>query len=267
MWARILTHLPTGFTKIFLAEIERLLSAAADVTIDAAAPAAARPRLGAISFLHRFGSALNHHVHLHACVTDGVFVPPAAGSANDAPPAFLAARPINLADLAAVTEQVRRRLIGRFRRMRLLDASAAADVIAWQNSGFSIDASVRIAFIDRDVPSYFQSLELPHGDHWIMVARGWRRGRCRRLVAFSAYYQWHLRNESHDHRPDHNFRCPRQGGRRGRLARARLDRGDPARTARGRCVVGSSVREIGAEPLAEGGRPGVRGRGQGRLER
>ena len=93
MWARILTHLPTGFTKIFLAEIERLLSAAADVTIDAAAPAAARPRLGAISFLHRFGSALNHHVHLHACVTDGVFVPPAAGSANDAPPAFLAARP------------------------------------------------------------------------------------------------------------------------------------------------------------------------------
>ena len=52
-----------ALTKIFLAEIERLLSAAAAVTIDAAAPAAARPRLGAISFLHRFGSALNHHVH------------------------------------------------------------------------------------------------------------------------------------------------------------------------------------------------------------
>jgi hypothetical protein len=40
-------------------------------------------------------------------------------------------------------------------------------MIAWENSGFSIDASVRIAFIDRDVPSYFQSLELPHGDRWI----------------------------------------------------------------------------------------------------
>jgi hypothetical protein len=36
-----------ALTKIFLAEIERLLSAAAAVTIDAAAPAAARPRLGA----------------------------------------------------------------------------------------------------------------------------------------------------------------------------------------------------------------------------
>jgi hypothetical protein len=28
-----------------------------------------------------------------------------------------------------------------------------------ENSGFSVDASVRITLIDRDVPSYFQSLE------------------------------------------------------------------------------------------------------------
>jgi hypothetical protein len=32
-------------------------------------------------------------------------------------------------------------------------------MFAWENSGFSLDASVRIAMIDRDVPSYFQSLE------------------------------------------------------------------------------------------------------------
>ena len=44
-------------------------------------------------------------------------------------------------------------------RRHLLDASATADMLAWANSGFSIDASVRIALIDRDVPSYFQSLE------------------------------------------------------------------------------------------------------------
>jgi hypothetical protein len=29
--------------------------------------------------LHRFGSALNHHVYLHACVTDGVFIPTGDG--------------------------------------------------------------------------------------------------------------------------------------------------------------------------------------------
>ena len=38
-------------------------------------------------------------------------------------------------------------------------AAAAADMLAWENSGFSVDASVRITLIDRDVPSYFQSLE------------------------------------------------------------------------------------------------------------
>ena len=68
-------------------------------------------------------------------------------------------RPITQADLATVTERVRRRVIRWFRLAHLLDASAAADMLAWENSGFSIDASVWIALIDRDVPSYFQSLE------------------------------------------------------------------------------------------------------------
>jgi hypothetical protein len=109
--------------------------------------------------LHRVGSALNHHVHLHACMTDGVLVPPADGAPCDAPPAFVPARPINQADLAGLTERVRRRVIRWFRMQCLLDAAAAADMLAWDNSGFSVDASVRITPIDRDVPSYFQSLE------------------------------------------------------------------------------------------------------------
>ncbi|MFN9367283.1 MAG: transposase [Planctomycetia bacterium] len=110
-------------------------------------------------FLHRFGSALNHHVHLHACVTDGVFMPPAAEAGCDAPPAFLPARPITPADLAALTERVRRRVIRWFRLTRLLDAAAAADILAWENSGFSVDASVRITLLARNVPSYVRSLE------------------------------------------------------------------------------------------------------------
>ena len=43
--------------------------------------------------------------------------------------------------------------------MSPLDAAAAADILAWENSGFSVDASVRITLLDRDVPSYFRSLE------------------------------------------------------------------------------------------------------------
>jgi len=29
--------------------------------------------LGAVAFIHRFGSSLNTHVHFHVCVVDGVF--------------------------------------------------------------------------------------------------------------------------------------------------------------------------------------------------
>ncbi|MFM7521962.1 MAG: transposase [Planctomycetota bacterium] len=64
-----------------------------------------------MSFLHRFGSALEAHVHLHACATEGVFVPPADTARCDTPPAFLPARPITQADLAALTERVCRRVI------------------------------------------------------------------------------------------------------------------------------------------------------------
>jgi len=142
-------------TRIFLDEIERTLITASGVTAAADTPSAARPRLGGISFLHRFGSALNHHVHLHACVTDGVFVPAAAEAGCDAPPTFIPARPITQADLAVLAERVRRRVIRWFRMQRLLDAAAAADMLAWENSGFSVDASVRITVVDRDVPSYF----------------------------------------------------------------------------------------------------------------
>jgi len=77
----------------------------------------------AVSFLHRFGSALNHHVHLHVCATDGVFVPN-----GDGPPAFLPAHPITHVHLVTLTERVRRRVIRWFRLAHLLDASAAADI-------------------------------------------------------------------------------------------------------------------------------------------
>jgi hypothetical protein len=32
-----------------------------------------KARAGAIAFIHRFGSALNHHIHFHVIVIDGVF--------------------------------------------------------------------------------------------------------------------------------------------------------------------------------------------------
>jgi hypothetical protein len=55
-----------ALTKISLAEIERFLLTASCMAHNADVLRAARPRLGSISFLHRFGSELNYHVHLHA---------------------------------------------------------------------------------------------------------------------------------------------------------------------------------------------------------
>jgi hypothetical protein len=144
-------------TRILLDEIETLLCLERLRCSTHATPLSTRARLGAVSFLHRFGSGLNRHAHLHAAVTDGVFLPGPHGP--DGPPAFLPATPLTAADLAALTERVRRRVIAFFKRQEFLDAHAAADMLAWENSGFSIDASVRITLLDRDVPSYFQSLE------------------------------------------------------------------------------------------------------------
>ncbi|MEX1076871.1 MAG: transposase [Pirellulales bacterium] len=93
---------------------------------DAETPRAPRPRVGAISFLHRFGSGLNRHAHLHAAVTDGVFLPGSHGPDGLPASAFLAARPLTAADLATLTERVRHRVIGWFKRQGFLDAHAAA---------------------------------------------------------------------------------------------------------------------------------------------
>jgi hypothetical protein len=37
--------------------------------------ASAQARFGAVSFVHRFGAALNRHLHYHCCILDGVFEP------------------------------------------------------------------------------------------------------------------------------------------------------------------------------------------------
>jgi hypothetical protein len=72
---------------------------------------------------------------------------------------FLPARPITHADLSVLTERVRCRVIRWLSRSCLFAADAAADMLTRENSGFWVNASVRIALIDRDVPSYHKSLE------------------------------------------------------------------------------------------------------------
>jgi hypothetical protein len=68
-------------------------------------------RLGAVSFVQRFGAALNAHVHFHCCVIDGV-----CAAREDGQVHFAEAAALNSADIAAVQQQVRARVLRWFAR-------------------------------------------------------------------------------------------------------------------------------------------------------
>ena len=107
-----------------------------------AGPAA---RLGAVAFIHRFGSTLNPHLHFHCVVIAGVFDAAAAGGVI-----FTAATGVDAHAIAQVQAQVRRRLLRSFVRRGLLPSDDARAMAQWQHGGgFSVAASVRIEAADR----------------------------------------------------------------------------------------------------------------------
>jgi hypothetical protein len=123
---------------LFLREVEQCLRAHSP----GSGPAA---RLGAVAFIHRFGSTLNPHLHFHCVVIDGVFDAAAAGGVI-----FRAATGVGAPAIAAVQQCVRRRLLRLFVRRGLLPADDARAMAQWQHGGgFSVDASVRIEAADR----------------------------------------------------------------------------------------------------------------------
>jgi hypothetical protein len=102
-------------------------------------------RLGAVAFIHRFGSTLNAHLHFHCVVIDGVFDAAAAGGV-----VFHATTGIDANAIAQVQAQVRRRLLHVFVRRGLLPGDDARAMGQWTHGGgFSVDASVRIEATDR----------------------------------------------------------------------------------------------------------------------
>ena len=99
--------------------------------------------IGAVAFIHRFGSSLNEHVHFHVCVVDGVFEE-VAGSVI-----FHPANGIDDTAVAQVQAILRRRILRTFVARGLLESSDAKDMLAYQHSGFSVDGGVCILAHDR----------------------------------------------------------------------------------------------------------------------
>jgi Putative transposase len=96
-------------------------------------------QLGAVSFLHRFASALNAHFHFHVAVLDGLF------SDSDGTVTFHEATHLTADDVLRLQRTLQRRVLRLFQRRGLLDEPTVADMLTWQASGdFSLDASLRI---------------------------------------------------------------------------------------------------------------------------
>jgi len=106
-------------------------------------------RFGAVSFIHRFGASLNRHVHYHCCVIDGVFEP--IEEAGDDPQAvrFRPATDLTPEAIAVIAEQVRVRVLRWFARSGLIERDDVREMLAWEYSGFSLDAAVRVGASDR----------------------------------------------------------------------------------------------------------------------
>ncbi|WP_373509628.1 transposase, partial [Thiocapsa sp.] len=124
-------HAVSAILHIFLRVIEAHIRASSPT-------GSPRARLGAVSYVHRFGSALNRHVHLHCCIIDGLFDPGEDGQVR-----FLQAPVLTTDEMAAITEQVRRRVLRWFARSGLLEPAEARDMLGREHGGFSPDAAVR----------------------------------------------------------------------------------------------------------------------------
>jgi hypothetical protein len=106
----------------------------------ASPPAPGDAQLGAVSFLHRFGSALNPHFHFHVVVLDGVF-----SEGDDGSVTFQEATHLTTDDVPRLERTLQRRVLRLFQRRGLLTEATVENMLTWQASGgFSLDASVRI---------------------------------------------------------------------------------------------------------------------------
>ncbi|OQX32104.1 MAG: hypothetical protein B0D96_03155 [Candidatus Sedimenticola endophacoides] len=106
------------------------------------APSSAR--YGGVTYIHRFGAALNTHLHYHSCMIDGLFAQTESG--------LRLYQAIGLSGevIRQSQERIRKRVLRLFVRRGVLSEEDAQQMQAWEHGGgFSLDAGVRIEATDR----------------------------------------------------------------------------------------------------------------------
>ncbi len=139
--------------RIFLRVIAQTLQ---DCSSGAANADRAKLHIGAVAFIHRFGSSLNEHVHFHVCVVDGVFEEVAGQGSADAQMqasapgvVYQQATGIDAATVAPVQTTLQKRILRAFVARGVLESCDANEMLGYKHSGFSVDAGVCIEAHDR----------------------------------------------------------------------------------------------------------------------
>src|SRR5215510_7004856 len=86
-----------------------------------------RPQVhpGSVTFIQRFGSALNLNLHFHVICLEGVYLD---RTDQECKPRFLTGAPPSDTDVAAVVQKISRRVIRTLRRLGYLEAGLESPV-------------------------------------------------------------------------------------------------------------------------------------------
>jgi hypothetical protein len=176
--------------------------------------ASSHARFGAVSFIHRFGASLNCYIHYHCCVIDGVFEP--LEDAADVPEAvrFRPAGALTPEAVAAITEQVRIRVLRWFARSGLIDRDNVREMQASREQRLlsGCRGTRRGARSRRPGASAALLCSAPVRAR----ASGSARRRTRRLPVAQASARWHHGAHAHaarGHRSSRGAACSQLGRR------------------------------------------------------
>ena len=98
-----------------------------------------------ITYIQRFGSTLNAHLHYHSCLIDGVFAQTENGLR------FYETVGLTQKVIQTAQETIRNRVLRLFVRRDLLSSDESEHMLTWENGGgFPLHAQVTIAANDRE---------------------------------------------------------------------------------------------------------------------
>lgn len=130
-------------------ETHKLLQAVLKIVVDeihkrliVCSPTTSNPQIGAISFIQHFGNTLNYHPHFHLVVADGIF-------SNEEGLQFHEAC-LTQDDIADTQECIQKRVLKYFCKQGFFDKDEMNKMLSYENSGFSLNAKVKIEVWDKD---------------------------------------------------------------------------------------------------------------------